>query len=222
MHEFRQEGKFSYHNLPKSAKDEWVVSRVFHKNNSTGGVQKSSPIHETLRVNSFGDDHFLDCSTLPPLMDPPYSTGTSSGLRNGGDGGNEFNSINTASMPRSSDGMNSQYQTTPSSIYTNQVPDMSNSLFSFHGSPNLGYLLHGGSSFPAGYGAIDGKQCKVEQFSSNQSMVSLSTQETGVSTDVNTNTEISSVVSRHSNKGYEDLEGPSVGTITDLDCFWDC
>ncbi|KAF5735256.1 NAC domain-containing protein [Tripterygium wilfordii] len=218
MHEYRLEGKFSY-NLPKSVKDEWVVCRVFHKNSSTGGAKKS-PIHEMLRVNSFGDDHFLDSSTLPPLMDPPYSTGTSSGFR---DGENEFKTINTASMPRSSDGnylqnfvqpQNSNYQTLPSSFYT-QVPEMSNSLFSFHGSPNLGYLYQDRSSFlGSGYGAINDKQCKVEQFSSNQSMVS---QETGISTDVNTNTEISSVVSRHSNKGYEDLEGPSVG----LDCFWD-
>ncbi|WOK95902.1 hypothetical protein Cni_G04609 [Canna indica] len=66
MHEFRLEGKFSLPNLPKSAKDEWVVSRVFHKN--MGG--KKSPPHG---LESFGDDEvLLDSSNyLPPLMEPP-------------------------------------------------------------------------------------------------------------------------------------------------------
>lgn len=49
--------------------DEWVVSRIFHKNND---VKKSTPIIPNLfRMNSIGDD-LLDYSTLPPLMDPSY------------------------------------------------------------------------------------------------------------------------------------------------------
>ncbi|RDY11552.1 NAC domain-containing protein 100 [Mucuna pruriens] len=67
MHEFRLEGKFASYNLPKAAKDEWVVSRVFHK---TTDVKKTS-IPGLLRINSIGDD-LLDYSSLPPLMDPPY------------------------------------------------------------------------------------------------------------------------------------------------------
>lgn len=66
------------------------------------------------------------------------------------------------------------------------------------------------------------KQCKVEQFSSNHSMVSLS-QDTGLSTDVNN--EISSVAISKPEVGsgdaFEDLEGlSSVGPIQDFD-FWD-
>lgn len=68
MHEFRLEGKFATDNLPKAAKDEWVVSRVFHKNTD---VKKSS-IPGLLRINSIGDD-LLAYSSLPPLMDPPYA-----------------------------------------------------------------------------------------------------------------------------------------------------
>lgn len=59
--------------------------------------------------------------------------------------------------------------------------------------------------------------CKVEQFS-NQSMVS---QETGLSTDVNT--EISSVASKHEmgrSRCYENLEGPSSAGPIDLECLW--
>ncbi|XP_020598647.1 protein CUP-SHAPED COTYLEDON 2-like, partial [Phalaenopsis equestris] len=37
MHEYRLEGKFAYHFLSSSSKDEWVISRVFQK---TGGVKK--------------------------------------------------------------------------------------------------------------------------------------------------------------------------------------
>lgn len=66
------------------------------------------------------------------------------------------------------------------------------------------------------------KQCKVEQFSSNHSMVSLS-QDTGHSTDVNN--EISSVAISKREVGsgdtFEDLEGlSSVGPIQDFD-LWD-
>ncbi|KAF2288246.1 hypothetical protein GH714_005253 [Hevea brasiliensis] len=68
------------------------------------------------------------------------------------------------------------------------------------------------------------KHCKVEQFSSNQSVATVS-QDTGLSTDMNTTTEISSVVSKQdfgNNKVYDDLEGPSsVGPIADFDGMWD-
>ncbi|KAK7396035.1 hypothetical protein VNO78_16735 [Psophocarpus tetragonolobus] len=77
MHEFRLEGKFASYNLPKAAKDEWVVSRVFHKNTD---VKKSS-IPGLLRINSIGDD-LLDYSSLPPLMDPPYGDATNNNTAN--------------------------------------------------------------------------------------------------------------------------------------------
>ncbi|PSS21085.1 NAC domain-containing protein [Actinidia chinensis var. chinensis] len=66
MHEYRLEGKFSYHSFPKPAKDEWVVCRVFHKNT---GIKSSSPI---TRMNSFAmDDLLRSPDSLPPLIDPP-------------------------------------------------------------------------------------------------------------------------------------------------------
>lgn len=68
------------------------------------------------------------------------------------------------------------------------------------------------------------KQCKMEQFSSNnQSVVSV---DTCLSNDRNT-TDTSSVVSKHDIGGrngalYEDLEGPSsVAPLSDLECLWD-
>ncbi|KAF7136217.1 hypothetical protein RHSIM_Rhsim08G0152900 [Rhododendron simsii] len=66
MHEYRLEGKFSLQNLPKSAKNEWVICRVFHK--SSGG--KKIPISGLMRLNSVGNELG---AILPPLMDSsPY------------------------------------------------------------------------------------------------------------------------------------------------------
>ncbi|CAK7341341.1 unnamed protein product [Dovyalis caffra] len=258
MHEYRLEGKFSYYSLPKAARDEWVVCRIFHK--STG--IKKSPIHDLLRMNSFGDD-FLDYSSLPPLMDPPnYNSRPSTSSFSDADN-DEFKAMTTS---RSSDGNyfsntsmlsnnqnfaqppNTNYQT-PNSTFQPQIP-ASNPLYSFQTNPNRSAYLHQGkstNSFTNFQNSTFGnngqtlltalaaennyreaseleKQCKVEQFSSNQSMVSLS-QDTGLSTDVNATTEISSVVSKQEvgshNKVYEDLEGPSAGPIADLDYLWD-
>ncbi|KAG6750737.1 hypothetical protein POTOM_045246 [Populus tomentosa] len=252
MHEYRLEGKFSYYSLPKAARDEWVVCRIFHK--STG--MKKTSIHDLLRTNSFGDD-FLDYSSLPPLMDPPNYTSSFSDADN-----NEFKAMMTS---RSSDGNyfsntsmlnnnqgfvqppNTNYQT-PNSSFHLQTP-ASNPLFTFQTNPNMPVYLQQGkstNSFPnfqnsnlgnndqtllralaAGNNYAEAsnqleKQCKVEQFSSNQSMVSLS-QDTGLSTDVNTTTEISSVVSKQEtgshNEFYESLEGPLAGPIADY--IWD-
>ncbi|KAK9049549.1 hypothetical protein SSX86_031483 [Deinandra increscens subsp. villosa] len=41
MHEYRLEGKFAYHFISKSSKDEWVISRVFKKS-STGPAAAGS------------------------------------------------------------------------------------------------------------------------------------------------------------------------------------
>ncbi|OMP05705.1 No apical meristem (NAM) protein [Corchorus olitorius] len=259
MHEYRLEGKFSYYNLPKGAKDEWVVCRVFHKNT---GIKKSPILdHQLLRMSSFGDD-LMDYASLPPLMDPTYSNKPGSSFTDGEK--DEFKPINTTPMSRSSDGnylgstnfstmnnslnnflqapISNNYQT-GSSMFNSQIP-IQNPIF-FHeaaagSTPNSSspYLLHhqgrnNGPNSGTGFGSNDqailralaanksadtskgDKQCKVEQFSSNQSMVSLS-QDTGLSTEINNN-EISSVVSKSiefpSSKSYEDIE--------DLGCLWD-
>lgn len=95
MHEYRLEGKFSYSNLPKSAKDEWAVCRVFHK--STG--LKKSPIQGLVRMDSFGED-LLDYSSLPPLWDPP---------RFNDDSDHDFNGTTGTSTSRGFDGYQTSY-----------------------------------------------------------------------------------------------------------------
>ncbi|CAE6107992.1 unnamed protein product [Arabidopsis arenosa] len=72
---FKGKGKYSYHNLPKSARDEWVVCRVFHKNNPSTTTQPMTriPIEDLTRMDSLENiDHLLDFSSLPPLIDPSF------------------------------------------------------------------------------------------------------------------------------------------------------
>ncbi|KAL3640560.1 hypothetical protein CASFOL_015528 [Castilleja foliolosa] len=57
-HEYRLEGKLSLQNLPKSTKNDWVISRVFQK--TSGG--KKVHISGLVRMNSIQNE-------LPPLMD---------------------------------------------------------------------------------------------------------------------------------------------------------
>ncbi|CAH8381407.1 unnamed protein product [Eruca vesicaria subsp. sativa] len=76
MHEYRLDGIYSYHNLPKTARDEWVVCRVFHKNNPSTTTQHMTrmPIEDLTRTDSLENiDNFLDFSSLPPLIDPSFT-----------------------------------------------------------------------------------------------------------------------------------------------------
>nr|XP_010921292.1 NAC domain-containing protein 100 [Elaeis guineensis]XP_029120383.1 NAC domain-containing protein 100 [Elaeis guineensis] len=228
MHEYRLEGKAPYSNLPKTIKDAWVVSRVFHKNI---GIKKS-PMLGLERMSSFGDD-FLDSSTLPPLLDPPYYNSNirpSPSYINDGEGF-EFKGIpsSSSSMPSfysSMLGVENQQGISPqassgnqhqNAVFYAQVPPQS-PYFSLPEAPNLGYL-HQDDAILRALGATNDassairRTCKVEQYS-NQSMVSPS-QDTGLSTDHNT--EISSVVSKH----YDDLDDPcSAGPVMDLENMW--
>ncbi|CAN4079397.1 unnamed protein product [Withania somnifera] len=68
MHEYRLDGKYSVHNLPKTAKNECVICRIFKKN--SGG--KKIPITLLRRSDSSTDNS--RSSNLPPLMDlSPYN-----------------------------------------------------------------------------------------------------------------------------------------------------
>ncbi|OIV90059.1 hypothetical protein TanjilG_21191 [Lupinus angustifolius] len=221
IHEFRLEGKYANYNLPKVAKDEWVVSRVFHRNTD---VRKIPPF----RMNSIGDD-FLDFSSLPLLMDPPYGTNQPSSSSDNHYVPNFINNNNqnqnmlmkleedrTYEIPNPSNNNQWNYCTNGSSIMLTTVSQPQQNMIS-------DYYVHQGNNKENMSLLLNNMQCKMEQFSSNnQSMVSVS-QETCLSNDRNTDT-TSSVVSKHDNIGrnnngalYEDLEVPS----SDLECMWD-
>ena len=223
--------------------DEWVVCRIFHKNNS--GIKKSSTPDGLLRINSFGDD-LLDISSLPPLMDPSFSDTNKSGYVDS----NNF-PFKGSSSYFSNDHQQQQqdqkmFQMPTNTSYHNPIPNQglypqtqvpNQYPFNFPANPIQSGYLHQGrstgtsSSIPSsnyGFGVneqgILERQCKVEQFSSNQSMSMVSqSQDTGLST-ADMNAEISSLVSKQQDdRSYDDLiEGPSLGPIADLDRFnWD-
>ncbi|XVF78580.1 hypothetical protein PTKIN_Ptkin14bG0145800 [Pterospermum kingtungense] len=76
MHEYRLEGKFAYHYISRSSKDEWVISRVFQKSGSgagsssstgAGGVKKT---RMSASMALYQEPSSPSSVSLPPLLDP--------------------------------------------------------------------------------------------------------------------------------------------------------
>ncbi|KAJ4976470.1 hypothetical protein NE237_001576 [Protea cynaroides] len=79
MHEYRLEGKLSYHYLSRSSRDEWVISRVFQKSTAIGGGGSSSNGSKKNRLSSTNicqDIGSPSSTSLPPLLDSSPYTGT--------------------------------------------------------------------------------------------------------------------------------------------------
>ncbi|KAK8542759.1 hypothetical protein V6N13_136691 [Hibiscus sabdariffa] len=71
MHEYRLEGKFAYHYLSTSSKDEWVISRVFQKScsgNGGGGARKTAMSAASMVL--YQEPSSPSSVSLPPLLDP--------------------------------------------------------------------------------------------------------------------------------------------------------
>ncbi|CAI9773732.1 unnamed protein product [Fraxinus pennsylvanica] len=201
-HEYRLEGKFSVHNLPKPAKNDWVICRVFHKCSSV----KRDPFNE------------LAPSILPPLMDDSSPFVSESGHVHC-----FSNPIPVVAQKSQEDAVpcfNDPFSANPMDTFTTA------STFSWG---QIG-SIQGGFRFP---GSIPQQDPSIQrtllgnygqnmiQNSKNQNeMVSIS-QETGTTTDINT--EISSVVSNHDmgRQSTDDQEGPSTSVnLQNLGCVW--
>ncbi|XP_076911963.1 protein CUP-SHAPED COTYLEDON 2-like [Bidens hawaiensis] len=80
MHEYRLEGKFAYHFLTNSSKDEQVISRVFQKT-SSGGTATGTGTGGTKRaasgMSSYQEANSSSSVSLPPLLDTSYTSATS-------------------------------------------------------------------------------------------------------------------------------------------------
>ncbi|XP_065877586.1 NAC domain-containing protein 100 [Euphorbia lathyris] len=224
MHEYRLEGKFSIHNLPKTAKNEWVICRVFQK--SSGG--KKTHISGLMRLGSFGNDLGAS-SALPPLMDSsPYN-----GKINKPQPVAESayvpcfsNSIDVIQRNHESISMDSfnNHLFPPSYNPTDNFPrfPLPNSFYSAQSFPlpsNLQSGLMQDHSILRALFENQGSSMKTER-----EMLSAS-QETGLSNN-DMNTEISSVISNlemGSRRPFDDQEGPSTSAgpgPVDLDCLW--
>ncbi|MFS7915492.1 putative transcription factor NAM family [Helianthus anomalus] len=71
MHEFRLEGDFSYYNMSRASKDEWVVCRVVQKN--TEIKRNPGADNRMVRMNSFVDELLDSPQWMPSLLDPQAS-----------------------------------------------------------------------------------------------------------------------------------------------------
>ncbi|XP_050376458.1 NAC domain-containing protein 100 [Argentina anserina] len=192
MHEYRLEGKFSVHHLPKTAKNEWVICRVFEK--SAGGKK----IHITGLTNSGSHGTEIGSSGLPPLLDPsPYNGAKTrpasesvpcfSNHESFDSQGNQgiVDYINNNPLFSVSSNPSSNNNAFPRVTYQYAAP-VSSANFQFPNSvlmhDHLRALLESNVSFMR------------QNFKTERDMISLS-QETGLTTDVNP--EVSSVMPNH-------------------------
>ncbi|XP_062170127.1 NAC domain-containing protein 100-like [Alnus glutinosa] len=220
MHEYRLEGKFSVHNLPKTAKNEWVICRVFQK--TSGG--KKIHLSGIVRLGSIGDELGPD---LPPLMDSSPYIGKTRPVA-------ESTYVPCFSNPmyaqRNQEGMvdsfnNSLYgcSSNPSDILS-RIP-LSSSFYSAQTAPLSGNLQFPGSATMPDHSvlrALLGNQGSNlrQSFKTEREMLSVS-QETALTTDMNT--EISSVMSNleMGRQSFDHQEAPSTSAgPVDLGNFW--
>ncbi|KAL6009085.1 hypothetical protein ACLOJK_022312 [Asimina triloba] len=226
MHEYRLEGKFSLYNIPKTVKNEWVICRIFQK--SCG--EKKTHLSGLIRMTSLGNDLR---SSLPPLLDSPYSgkvrTSTTDAARvscfSSAIEGHQSQEDSTVDcfisplFPGSSHALD-----IPSSSFAFSKIPISSSFYSMQGASNLATLQHPNSVFMQDQSILtaflESQESHLKQISkAEREMVSIS-QETGPSTDMNT--EISSALSNHemSRRCFEEEDPSAAAGPVDFDCLW--
>ncbi|WVZ12953.1 hypothetical protein V8G54_017483 [Vigna mungo] len=216
MHEYRLEGKFSVHNLPKTAKNEWVICRVFQK--SSAG--KKTHISGIMRLDSLANE--LGSSALPPLSDSSPSIGNTKPL-------NESAYVPCFSNPidvqRNQDGVfdslnNSIYGVSPNNPldFLPRMPP-STSFYSAQGVQAVPNLTFPGSVYSLQDHTNLRAMCENNGggYKSERDMISVS-QETCLTTDINPETSSNFDMGR---RHFENQNHPSVSVApVDLDGLW--
>ncbi|GJN07987.1 hypothetical protein PR202_ga25870 [Eleusine coracana subsp. coracana] len=204
MHEFRLEGKLP-HPLPRSAKDEWAVCKVFNKElmaAKTGVPMAAAGGAELERVGSLGFiSDFLDTAELPPLMDPTFGADVDDVI--------DFKGLaSTSAAPGSNYYLPVKTEEQYLRQHQHQQP-------MFYASPYFSLPEVNSGEIPT---AIR-RYCKAEQVASGQttSVVSPS-RETGLSTDPSAAAEISSAAtsSSHHNQFLPELDDDAVLNLADI------
>lgn len=206
--------------------NEWVICRVFQK--SSGG--KKTHISGLVRMDPYGDE-LRSSSQLPPLTDSsPFSSET----RTVGDSSHVtcfsnqmedrkpqedmIDSFNNPLLAASSSSSNPS-DISPASLLFSKFP-FPNSFHTPQNPPNLGNC-----QFPDSFLIPDQSILRILLENQGSDMKPSSktefSQETGLSTDINT--DISSVVSTHEmvQRSFEDQNDPSTSAgPVDIDCLW--
>lgn len=209
--------------------DEWVVSRIFHKNTDI----KKTPLPELLRMNSLGHD-LLDYTSLPPLMDPPFSNPDND--KPGCSEGDEFKGPSDGYYPPNNFSIHNQAVMKTEELedhhrnYDNMIPNYYSQVsFSFTNPNNVlsdyrnGVVEADGNHNPRAFGGVKNEYMVSGLNKQSQYYYSHVEQLSSKSNYSETN---SSAVSDQDNMGfrnsslYDQIQGPS-GPLSDLDSLWD-
>nr|TKS17363.1 no apical meristem-like family protein [Populus alba] len=215
------EGRFSVHNLPKTAKNEWVICRVFQK--SSAG--KKTHISGLVRLGSFSNE--FSPSGLPPLMNSsPYSCK----IKPVAESVNVPCFSNPINVQRNQQDTIDCFDNHLLAVSTNplevfpRIP-LLNPFYTPQAAPVSGNLQYPGSVLMQDHSILralianQGTNMKQQSFKIERDMVGVSQDST---TDMNT--EIYSVVSNlEVGKRSGDDQDATPSTLvasTGLDCFW--
>ncbi|XP_059450395.1 NAC domain-containing protein 100-like [Corylus avellana] len=202
MHEYRLEGKYSAYNLPKTAKNEWVISRIFKKI-SAG---KKTHISGLVALGSYANESRP--SLLPPLMESSsYNSETRTRVR-------EMSPHVTCFSDPMEDQKTNKDMVDSFNSHLVAASSSSNPAY-ISSAPNMGNLHYPDSALMH-QESILRILLEHQAPSMEQSTKAEFSPETAFSTD------ISSVVSNHdmAQRSFEDQEPSSCAGPVDIDCLW--
>ncbi|XP_057769519.1 NAC domain-containing protein 92-like [Salvia miltiorrhiza] len=200
MHEYRLEGKHSMHNLNKSARNEWVICRIFMK---TAGGKK---VHISGLMSGGADSQSSD---LPPLMEFSSDDNRLITATGAAEVSNETCFSNNPLENNSQEKLLDEF--TSSSSKNRDFPPFP---FAF---PNASPL--NSSSFPPQLiPRAENSSARDSATMQDQSVIRLLFD----NNVPNTKTEFEQGMSGVGFKAYQDQEIPVISsTAIDLDCLWD-
>ncbi|XP_038724422.1 NAC domain-containing protein 100-like [Tripterygium wilfordii] len=205
IHEYRLEGKYSAYNLPKTARNEWVICKVFQK--SSGG--KKTHISGLMTLSSDSNEfHQSSLIILPPLTD---SSPNSSDNRTTNPIVDNTPHVTCFSDPILEDQksqvdmiINNSFNTSPASTLFEKSSVPVSSLYSSQFAPNFW-----NQQYPDG---VLMPEQSILKFLLDNNCANMKQK----SKEFSQGTDISSVVSNH-----DLVDDPSSsGGPVDLDCLW--
>ncbi|KAJ9537665.1 hypothetical protein OSB04_030398 [Centaurea solstitialis] len=152
MHEYRLDGKFAYHFISKSSKDEWVISRVFQKSGVASAGSTSGASGGMKRMNPYQEVNSSASVSLPPLLDTsPYNGGSTAAAGDHDSFSYDSNAASKEHVPCfSTASACSSFDTQPIFDFPAPPPPLPAAAFSHHHHAAMDYEKNVGvSAFPS-------------------------------------------------------------------------
>ncbi|MQM11739.1 hypothetical protein Taro_044649 [Colocasia esculenta] len=236
MHEYRLDGKLSLYNFPKTAKNEWVICRVFQKSFSAatgagaGGVGGGKKVSGLARSSSYEDDIMMlggasNSSLMLPSVDhTQFNSGTFGKMVRASQAASGAARVTCFSSPM--EGQTGYIAADPlfsaSANHSSEVSWPPPLLHNLHpdGGQIMGSLRLSGTGLVQllqshGYGVKEG-YCKTEEVGGSLS------QETGLTSDMNPEISSPALSKREVNKLSLDAQDvPSVPPLVNVNLSMD-